>query len=142
MCDCQIVNIDISKEYDESLGMDDVYYQLFVCMVVFFGCYMLLYCYEQYFQMYFFNSGQIELQFDDYCYLVEVFLFVLMLLLVFYVFIMEFDVDGYVLMVWEDLIWFLLEVFYLGIWEIFGLLGICLLLVDKFDELVVLEYYW
>ncbi|MGQ7152881.1 hypothetical protein ACUODF_22335, partial [Escherichia coli] len=26
MCDRQIANIDISKEYDESLGTDDVHY--------------------------------------------------------------------------------------------------------------------
>ena len=27
MCDRQIANIDISKEYDESLGTDDVHYR-------------------------------------------------------------------------------------------------------------------
>lgn len=142
MCQYLIVNIDINKDYDESLGIEEVYYQLFFCMVVFFGCDMQVYCYDCYFQMYYFDIGQIELQFDDYCYLVQVLLFVIMLFLVLYVFIIEFDSDGYVLMVYEELIWLLLEVFYFGMWEIFGLLGICLLLVDKFDELVVLVYYW
>ena len=32
MCDRQIANIDISKEYDESLGTDDVHYQSFARM--------------------------------------------------------------------------------------------------------------
>ena len=37
MCDRQIANIDISKEYDESLGTDDVHYQSFARMAAFFG---------------------------------------------------------------------------------------------------------
>lgn len=35
MCDRQIANIDISKEYDESLGTDDVHYQSFARMAAF-----------------------------------------------------------------------------------------------------------
>lgn len=37
MRDRQIANIDISKEYDESLGTDDVHYQSFARMAAFFG---------------------------------------------------------------------------------------------------------
>ncbi len=35
MCDRQIANIDISKEYDESPGTDDVHYQSFARMAAF-----------------------------------------------------------------------------------------------------------
>lgn len=35
MRDRQIANIDISKEYDESLGTDDVHYQSFARMAAF-----------------------------------------------------------------------------------------------------------
>lgn len=77
MCDRQIANIDISKEYDESLGTDDVHYQSFARMAAFFGRHMLPHRHEQYFQMHFLNSGQIELQLDDHRYSVEAPLFVL-----------------------------------------------------------------
>ena len=36
MCQSPIANIDISKEYDESLGTDDVHYQSFARMAAFF----------------------------------------------------------------------------------------------------------
>ena len=52
MCDRQIANIDISKEYDESLGTDDVHYQSFARMAAFFGRHMLPHRHEQYFQRY------------------------------------------------------------------------------------------
>ena len=77
MRDRQIANIDISKEYDESLGTDDVHYQSFARMAAFFGRHMLPHRHEQYFQMHFLNSGQIELQLDDHRYSVEAPLFVL-----------------------------------------------------------------
>ena len=32
MCQSPVANIDISKEYDESLGTDDVHYQSFARM--------------------------------------------------------------------------------------------------------------
>ena len=35
MRDRQIANIDISKEYDESLGTDDVHYQSFARMAAY-----------------------------------------------------------------------------------------------------------
>lgn len=35
MCQSPVANIDISKEYDESLGTDDVHYQSFARMAAF-----------------------------------------------------------------------------------------------------------
>lgn len=35
MCQSPIANIDISKDYDESLGTDDVHYQSFARMAAF-----------------------------------------------------------------------------------------------------------
>ena len=142
MCDRQIANIDISKEYDESLGTDDVHYQSFARMAAFFGRHMLPHRHEQYFQMHFLNSGQIELQLDDHRYSVEAPLFVLTPPSVPHAFITESDADGHVLTVREDLIWPLLEVLYPGTRETFGLPGICLSLADKPDELAALEHYW
>ena len=37
MCQSPITNIDISKEYDESLGTDDVHYQSCARLAAFFG---------------------------------------------------------------------------------------------------------
>ncbi len=93
MCDRQIANIDISKEYDESLGTDDVHYQSFARMAAFFGRHMLPHRHEQYFQMHFLNSGQIELQLDDHRYSVEAPLFVLTPPSVPHAFITESDAD-------------------------------------------------
>ena len=58
MRDRQIANIDISKEYDESLGTDDVHYQSFARMAAFFGRHMLPHRHEQYFQMHFLKIGR------------------------------------------------------------------------------------
>jgi hypothetical protein len=61
MCQSPIANIDISKEYDESLGTDDVHYQSFARMAAFFGRDMQAHRHDQYFQMHFLDTGQIEL---------------------------------------------------------------------------------
>ena len=37
MCQSSIANIDINKDYDESLGTEDVHYQSFARMAEFFG---------------------------------------------------------------------------------------------------------
>ena len=50
MCQNPITNIDISKEYDESLGTDDVHYQSFARMAAFFGRDMQAHRHDQYFQ--------------------------------------------------------------------------------------------
>ena len=71
MCQSPIANIDISKEYDESLGTDDVHYQSFARMAAFFGRDMQAHRHDQYFQMHFLDTGQIELQLDDHRYSVR-----------------------------------------------------------------------
>ena len=76
MCENLIYNIDISSEYDESLGTDDVHYQSFARMAAFFGRDMQAHRHERYFQMHFLLTGQIELQLDDHRYSVEAPLFV------------------------------------------------------------------
>ncbi|KAG6335984.1 hypothetical protein ID866_3106 [Astraeus odoratus] len=142
MCQSPIANIDISKEYDESLGTDDVHYQSFARMAAFFGRDMQAHRHDQYFQMHFLDTGQIELQLDDHRYSVQAPLFVLTPPSVPHAFITESDSDGHVLTVREDLIWPLLEVLYPGTREAFGLPGICLSLADKPDELAALKHYW
>ena len=37
MCQHSIANIDINKDYDESLGTEEVHYQSFARMAAFFG---------------------------------------------------------------------------------------------------------
>ncbi len=135
MCQSPIANIDISKEYDESLGTDDVHYQSFGRMAAFFGRDMQAHRHDHYFQMHFLDTGQIELQLDDHRYSVQAPLFVLTPPSVPHAFFTESDSDGHVLTVHEDLIWPLLEVLYPGTRETFGLPGICLSLADKPDEL-------
>lgn len=49
MCQSPIANIDIRKEYDESLGTDDVHYQSFARMAAFFGRDMQAHRHDQYF---------------------------------------------------------------------------------------------
>ena len=142
MCQSPITNIDISKEYDESLGTDDVHYQSFARMAAFFGRDMQAHRHDQYFQMHFLDTGQIELQLDDHRYSVQAPLFVLTPPSVPHAFITESDSDGHVLTVREDLIWPLLEVLYPGTREAFGLPGICLSLADRPDELAALKHYW
>lgn len=65
MCQSPIANIDINKEYDESLGTEDVHYQSFARMAEFFGRDMQAHRHDQYFQMHFLDTGQIELQLDE-----------------------------------------------------------------------------
>lgn len=60
---------------------------------------------DQYFQMHFLDTGQIELQLDDHRYSVQAPLFVLTPPSVPHAFITESDSDGHVLTVREDLIW-------------------------------------
>lgn len=77
MCQRAIANIDISKEYDESMGSNDVHYQSFARMADFFGRDMQAHRHDQFFQMHFLDTGQIELQLDDHRYSVQAPLFVL-----------------------------------------------------------------
>ncbi|HBV5158866.1 TPA: cupin domain-containing protein, partial [Klebsiella oxytoca] len=142
MCQSPVANIDINKEYDESLGTEEVHYQSFARMAEFFGRDMQAHRHDQYFQMHFLDTGQIELQLDDHRYSVQAPLFVLTPPSVPHAFITESDSDGHVLTVREDLVWPLLEVLYPGTREAFGLPGICLSLADKPEELAALAHYW
>ncbi|MFQ9691060.1 MAG: helix-turn-helix domain-containing protein [Klebsiella michiganensis] len=101
MCQSPIANIDINKEYDESLGTEDVHYQSFARMAEFFGRDMQAHRHDQYFQMHFLDTGQIELQLDDHRYSVQAPLFVLTPPSVPHAFITESDSDGHVLTVRE-----------------------------------------
>ena len=58
MCQSPIANIDINKEYDESLGTEDVHYQSFARMAEFFGRDMQAHRHDQYFQMHFLDTGE------------------------------------------------------------------------------------
>ncbi|HDS8577160.1 TPA: 4-hydroxyphenylacetate catabolism regulatory protein HpaA [Klebsiella variicola] len=142
MCQSPIANIDINKEYDESLGTEEVHYQSFSRMAAFFGRDMQAHRHDRYFQMHYLDTGQIELQLDDHRYSVQAPLFVITPPSVPHAFITESDSDGHVLTVHEELIWPLLEVLYPGTRETFGLPGICLSLADKPDELAALAHYW
>lgn len=112
MCQSPVTNIDMNKEYDESLGTEEVHYQSFARMAEFFGRDMQAHRHDQYFQMHFLDTGQIELQLDDHRYSVQAPLFVLTPPSVPHAFITESDSDGHVLTVREDLVWPLLEVLY------------------------------
>ncbi|SUH09821.1 4-hydroxyphenylacetate 3-monooxygenase operon regulatory protein [Salmonella enterica subsp. enterica] len=105
MCQRAIANIDISKEYDESMGSNDVHYQSFARMADFFGRDMQAHRHDQFFQMHFLDTGQIELQLDDHRYSVQAPLFVLTPPSVPHAFITESDSDGHVLTVREELVW-------------------------------------
>ena len=125
MCQRAIANIDISKEYDESMGSNDVHYQSFARMADFFGRDMQAHRHDQFFQMHFLDTGQIELQLDDHRYSVQAPLFVLTPPSVPHAFITESDSDGHVLTVREELVWPLLEVLYPGTREAFGRESVC-----------------
>ncbi|CEN66924.1 TPA: 4-hydroxyphenylacetate catabolism regulatory protein HpaA [Klebsiella pneumoniae] len=142
MCQHSIANIDINKDYDESLGTEEVHYQSFSRMAAFFGRDMQAHRHDRYFQMHYLDTGQIELQLDDHRYSVQAPLFVITPPSVPHAFITESDSDSHVLTVHEELIWPLLEVLYPGTRETFGLPGICLSLADKPDELAALAHYW
>ena len=49
MCQRAITNIDISTEYEESLGSKDVHYQSFARMAAFFGRDMQAHRHDQFF---------------------------------------------------------------------------------------------
>jgi AraC family 4-hydroxyphenylacetate 3-monooxygenase operon regulatory protein len=95
MCQSPIANIDINKEYDESLGTEEVHYQSFSRMAV-FGRDMQAHRHDRYFQMHYLDTGQIELQLDDHRYSVQAPLFVLTPPSVPHAFITESDSDGHV----------------------------------------------
>ncbi|WP_312755181.1 cupin domain-containing protein, partial [Escherichia coli] len=79
-----------------------------------FGRHMLPHRHEQYFQMHFLNSGQIELQLDDHRYSVEAPQFFQTPPSLPQAVITESDAHGHVFTVRADLIWPQLELLYTG----------------------------
>ncbi|EIW3594201.1 4-hydroxyphenylacetate catabolism regulatory protein HpaA [Salmonella enterica] len=137
-----ITHIDISKDYDETQGTDDVHYQSFSRMAAFFGRDMQAHRHNRFFQMHFLNTGQIELQLDDQRFSVQAPLFVLTPPSMPHAFFTEPNSDGHVLTVRQELIWPLLEILYPGTRDALGMPGICLSMADKPEELEALGHYW
>lgn len=72
-----ITNIDISKDYDETQGTDDVHYQTFGKMAAFFGRDMQAHRHDGFFQLHYLVTGHITLQLDEQRYSVQAPLFIL-----------------------------------------------------------------
>lgn len=142
MAEIIIANIDISRDYDESQGSEDVHYQSFSRMATFFGRDMQAHRHDRFFQLHYLQTGQIELQLDDQRHSALAPLFVLTPPSVPHAFFTRPDSDGHVLTVRQELIWPLLEQMYPGTKDAFGVPGICLSMADKPDELAALEHYW
>ncbi|AWK40902.1 MULTISPECIES: 4-hydroxyphenylacetate catabolism regulatory protein HpaA [Photorhabdus] len=137
-----IANIDISKDYDETQGTDDVHYQTFGRMAAFFGRNMQAHRHDGFFQLHFLITGHIELQLDAQHYSVQAPLFILTPPSVPHAFFTQDDSDGYVLTVRQDLILPLLESLYPANKDILDIPAICLSVVDKPEELAAFNHYW
>ncbi|WP_350305696.1 4-hydroxyphenylacetate catabolism regulatory protein HpaA [Photorhabdus viridis] len=137
-----IANIDISKDYDETQGTDDVHYQTFGRMAAFFGRDMQAHRHDGFFQLHFLITGHIELQLDDQHYSVQAPLFILTPPSVPHAFFTQDDSDGYVLTVRQELILPLLESLYPVNKDILDIPAICLSVADKPEELEAFNHYW
>lgn len=137
-----ITNIDISKEYGESLGTEDIHYQSFARLATFFGRDMPVHRHDQFFQLHVLNTGRIELQLDAQRYSVQAPLFVLTPPSIPHAFFTNTDSDGHVLTVHQHLIWPVLENLYPGSREAFAMPAICLSLAEQHDDLQALTHYW
>ncbi|PHM35827.1 4-hydroxyphenylacetate catabolism regulatory protein HpaA [Xenorhabdus innexi] len=137
-----ISNIDISKDYDETQGSDDVHYQTFGRMAAFFGRDMQAHRHDGFFQLHYLVTGRIELQLDDLRYSVQAPLFILTPPSVPHAFFTQKDTDGYVLTVRQELIIPLLNSLYPAHPELVDIPAFCLSIADKPDELAVFSHYW
>ncbi|MBD2814940.1 4-hydroxyphenylacetate catabolism regulatory protein HpaA [Xenorhabdus sp. Flor] len=137
-----IANIDISKDYDETQGSDDVHYQTFGRMAAFFGRDMQAHRHDGFFQLHYLVTGRIELQLDDLRYSVQAPLFILTPPSVPHAFFTQEDTDGYVLTVRQELITPLLNSLYPAHREFIDIPAICLSIADKPDELEAFNHYW
>lgn len=100
MLECQLIfNINIGQVYDQCYVDVEVYYDVLGNLVGFFGCNMLVYWYDCFFQVYYVKNGVVWVYFDECQYLELGLMFFFILLIVLYVFVIEVDVDGYVLIV-------------------------------------------
>ncbi|CDH22834.1 Regulator of the 4HPA-hydroxylase operon [Xenorhabdus bovienii str. kraussei Becker Underwood] len=137
-----ITNIDISKDYDETQGSDDVHYQTFGRMAAFFGRDMQAHRHDGFFQLHYLVTGRIELQLDELRYSVQAPLFILTPPSVPHAFFTQEDTDGYVLTVRQALITPLLNSLYPTHRELVDIPAICLSVADKPDELATFNHYW
>ncbi|NRN29337.1 4-hydroxyphenylacetate catabolism regulatory protein HpaA [Photorhabdus heterorhabditis] len=137
-----IANIDISKDYDETQGTDDVHYQTFGRMAAFFGRNMQTHRHNGFFQLHFLITGHIELQLDEQHYSVQAPLFILTPPSVPHAFLTQDDSDGYVLTVRQELILPLLESLYPANKDVLDIPAICLSVADKPTELDAFNHYW
>ncbi|AOM42721.1 4-hydroxyphenylacetate catabolism regulatory protein HpaA [Xenorhabdus hominickii] len=137
-----IANIDISKNYDETQGSDDVHYQTFGRMAAFFGRDMQAHRHDGFFQLHYLVTGRIELQLDELRYSVQAPLFILTPPSVPHAFFTQEDTDGYVLTVRQELITPLLSSLYPTHRELVDIPAICLSVADKPEELETFNHYW
>ncbi|MCC8366284.1 4-hydroxyphenylacetate catabolism regulatory protein HpaA [Xenorhabdus sp. PB61.4] len=137
-----ISNIDISKDYDETQGSDDVHYQTFGRMAAFFGRDMQAHRHDGFFQLHYLVTGRIELQLDDLRYSVQAPLFILTPPSVPHAFFTQEGTDGYVLTVRQELITPLLNSLYPAHRELIDIPAFCLSIADKPDELETFNHYW
>ncbi|KLN96259.1 4-hydroxyphenylacetate catabolism regulatory protein HpaA [Moellerella wisconsensis] len=137
-----ITNIDISKDYDETQGTDDVHYQTFGKMAAFFGRDMQAHRHDGFFQLHYLVTGHITLQLDEQRYSVQAPLFILTPPSVPHTFFTQEDTDGYVLTVRQELISPLLHSLYPTQPDIIDIPAICLSVADKPADLATFNHYW
>ncbi|CDL82920.1 4-hydroxyphenylacetate catabolism regulatory protein HpaA [Xenorhabdus szentirmaii] len=137
-----IANIDISKDYDETQGSDDVHYQTFGRLAAFFGRDMQAHRHDNFFQLHYLETGRIELQLDEQCYSVQAPLFILTPPSVPHAFFTQEDTDGHVLTVRQELITPLLSSLYPTHGKLIDIPAICLSVADKPNELATFNHYW
>ncbi|AYA41100.1 4-hydroxyphenylacetate catabolism regulatory protein HpaA [Xenorhabdus nematophila] len=137
-----ITNIDISKDYDETQGSDDIHYQTFGRLAAFFGRDMQAHRHDGFFQLHYLVTGQIELQLEEQRYSVQAPLFILTPPSVPHAFFTQEDTDGHVLTVRQELITPLLSSLYPTHRELVDIPAICLSVADKPDELEAFNHYW
>ncbi|MDR0219443.1 MAG: 4-hydroxyphenylacetate catabolism regulatory protein HpaA [Enterobacteriaceae bacterium] len=137
-----ITNIDISKDYDETQGSNDVHYQTFGRMAAFFGRDMQAHRHDSFFQLHYLLTGRIELQLDEHRYSVQAPLFILTPPSVPHAFFTQEDTDGYVLTVRQELIMPLLNLLYPTQRELIDIPALCLSIADKPDEFNTFSHYW
>ncbi|MDX7998209.1 4-hydroxyphenylacetate catabolism regulatory protein HpaA [Xenorhabdus sp. Reich] len=137
-----IANIDISKDYDETQGSDDVHYQTFGRLAAFFGRDMQAHRHDSFFQLHYLVTGRIELQLDAQRYSVQAPLFILTPPSVPHAFFTQEDTDGHVLTIRQELITPLLSSLYPTHQELVDIPALCLSVADKPDELETFNHYW
>ena len=137
-----ITNIDISTDYDETQGNDDVHYQTFGNMAAFFGRDMQAHRHDGFFQLHYLVSGHITLLLDELRYSVQAPLFILTPPSVPHAFFTQEDTDGHVLTVRQDIIIQLLESLYPANPDLVNIPAICLSVAGSPEDLKIFDHYW